>query len=881
MSEEQRPTGGAASPPDIASIFAAAVRSHQSGATGEAERLYRQVLALNPDHVQCLYYLGIVQMQIGRPDPAIELFDRAIELNGGNPEYRYNAGVAYQLLGRTAEAVAQYRKAIAIKPDHAEAHMNLGNALKEQGKLAEATECYKRVIGLKPDVAAAHYNLANVIAAFGRNDEALAHYQRALALNPDFPEVHNNLGNVLLAQDKVDDAAAHFERALALNPRLVAAHVGRGNVQRERGDADGAAEHYRRALALNPDDADAHNNLGTLLLAQGNPDGAEEHYQHALKARPDLAEAHNNLGIVLMAEGKPEEASARYRQALILKPEFTEAHNNLARALMAEGKTGQALATLVQVIDASRAQESKTLFVQCVRTIAAGPDVGKLRDVVTRSLTEHWGRPSDLAWIATTLIKANDALVACIRRAADVRAIAGGMKTELADFTAIYADPLLRRLLVSVPIADVELERVLIAIRRYVLESATNGTAIDDDVLAFAAALAQQCFINEYVFALDDEEIAYAEQLRDALVEALASGVDIAPLQVIAVASYFALYTLPGALALLDRTYVADVADVLSQQIREPREEAKLTHSLACLTAVEDEVSLKVREQYEENPYPRWVHAAPAGTPMPIDQHLRAKFPHAFFRPLNKRSLDLLIAGCGTGQHAIETTRQFAGAKTLAIDLSRKSLAYAMRKTRELQLTNIDYAQADILELGSIERTFDVIEASGVLHHMADPLAGWRVLLDRLRPGGFMALGFYSEIARRDIVTVRTFIASRGYRPTANDIRRCRQELIGWTDGTPVKNVTASVDFFSTSGCRDLLFHVQEHRLTLPQISAFLAEHDLEFLGFEIDTAGLQRYRKTFPQDKAMTDLALWHDFETDNPSTFAGMYQFWVQKRV
>src|SRR5439155_11233681 len=133
-------------------------------------------------------------------------------------------------------------------------------------------------------------------------------------------------------------------------------------------------------------------------------------------------------------------------------------------------------------------------------------------------------------------------------------------------------------------------------------------------------------------------------------------------------------------------------------------------------------------------------------------------------------------------------------AKVLAVDLSRASLAYAMRKTRALGRTNIEYAQADILKLGSLEKSFDVIESSGVLHHLADPLAGWRVLLTLLRPGGFMAIGLYSEIARADIVATRAFIAGQGYRPTAEDIRRCRQDLLD--AGERFKNVTASGDFF-------------------------------------------------------------------------------------
>jgi hypothetical protein len=162
-----------------------------------------------------------------------------------------------------------------------------------------------------------------------------------------------------------------------------------------------------------------------------------------------------------------------------------------------------------------------------------------------------------------------------------------------------------------------------------------------------------------------------------------------------------------------------------------------------------------------------------------------------------------------------------------------------------------------------------------VLHHLSDVRAGWRVLLKLLRPGGFMRVGLYSELARRGIVAARAFILERSYRPTADDIRRCRQDLLN----SPLKDVARAGDFFSMSECRDLLFHVQERRLTLPEIKSFIAENGLRFIGFEFAPQVMQHYRNVFGGDRFMRDLDRWHAFETENPDTFAGMYQFWVQK--
>jgi 2-polyprenyl-3-methyl-5-hydroxy-6-metoxy-1,4-benzoquinol methylase len=435
----------------------------------------------------------------------------------------------------------------------------------------------------------------------------------------------------------------------------------------------------------------------------------------------------------------------------------------------------------------------------------------------------------------------------------------------------------------STPIRDIELERFLTAVRFTMLEAASAGPdshQVEEKALGCFCALAQQCFINEYIFAHTDDEIEKAQRLRALLVEALMSGTSIPEIWLVAVAAYFPLASLPGAALILERPWPDPVAALAARQVRESQEERQLQTLIPRLTSIEDGVSLLVKQQYEENPYPRWMKAAPVGKATTVDGYLRRQFPWVSLRNVAKKSsIEILVAGCGTGQHSIETARRFTGAQVLAVDLSLASLCYAKRKTRELGLNNIEYAQADILQLGSIGRVFDVIEASGVLHHLSDPFAGWRLLLSMLRSGGFMRLGLYSKLARKDLVDARRFITERGYRPSAEDIRRCRQELTSFGDDTPLKRATEWSDFFSTSTCRDLLFHVQEHQFTLPEISAFLNQNRLEFLGFTLPGHVLQNFRRRFPSDKTMTNLDHWHSFETENPMIFAGMYQFWIQK--
>ena len=146
-----------------------------------------------------------------------------------------------------------------------------------------------------------------------------------------------------------------------------------------------------------------------------------------------------------------------------------------------------------------------------------------------------------------------------------------------------------------------------------------------------------------------------------------------------------------------------------------------------------------------------------------------------------------------------------------------------------------------------------------------------------------MRIGLYSERGRRHVVHARrVHRRSTASTPTppasAPPARRLRAAA---AEDELLARVARNEDFFSLSGCRDMLFHVQETRLTLPDIAAMLQTLGLQFLGFEFADSGITaaRYRQRFPGDAAMRDLGNWHRYEEDNLDSFARMYQFWARK--
>jgi hypothetical protein len=143
-----------------------------------------------------------------------------------------------------------------------------------------------------------------------------------------------------------------------------------------------------------------------------------------------------------------------------------------------------------------------------------------------------------------------------------------------------------------------------------------------------------------------------------------------------------------------------------------------------------------------------------------------------------------------------------------------------------------------------------------------------------------MRLGFYSELARKDIVGVRNLISNQGVGTSPHEIRDYRKHMLGLKNVEDYGFATSSSDFFSTSACRDLLFHVQEHRMDLKILSDFFKAHNLNFLGFEIDSSVIRSYKNRFSNDPSMTNLNQWQIYEEENPNTFRSMYQFWIQKK-
>ncbi|MEP6670408.1 MAG: tetratricopeptide repeat protein [Chthoniobacter sp.] len=317
----------------ISQALELAVQHHEAGRLAEAGTIYRQILAVQPDHAEAHHLLGVIAHHEGREEAAVELIGRSIRLGWKTGAAFSNLGEAYRGMGRLEEAITAYRDALQLHPDHAAAHYNLGLALHSQGQWGDAITAFRRAIELGAVHADAQSNLGASLAKQGQLAEAVAAYRGALRLRPDAAESYFNLGVVLTQRGEIEDAIAAYRSAIRLGPEFAEAQQNLGAALIDQGQSEAAIVALHRALELKPEYVEAQYNLGNALRDQERLDDAVEAFRRAIELQPDYLGAQNNLGNIYKELGRLEEAVAAFRRASECPGADAAVQSNLIMAL--------------------------------------------------------------------------------------------------------------------------------------------------------------------------------------------------------------------------------------------------------------------------------------------------------------------------------------------------------------------------------------------------------------------------------------------------------------------------------------------------------------------------------------------------------------------
>ncbi len=628
-----------------------------------------------------------------------------------------------------------------------------------------------------------------------------------------------------------------------------------------------AAKYYQLFIDKGFTDHIAFSNYGVILKDLGKLKDAEILTRKAIKINSNFSEAYSNLSIILRDLGKLKDAEMSARKAIEITPDLVDAHINLAIILRDLENAKDAFDSYFKVIELN--PEISNIYISIITLLSESDpshlDKFKLNKVLDIVLEKKDVRHQEL-FNAFNFLYGN-------------RLISNFSKLDFSsvEFKTIINNKLIINAFKKIIFKDSELEKVLTNCRAYMCNRiAKNSNTINFHELQFIIALGEQCFLNEYVYSLTEEENISIDKIISQV-----RGYELNEIKVSILACYFPLYKLLEGIPSLKsfHSYDKRFMELMYSQILEPLQEIELSNNIKKIGSINNLISQEVKVQYEENPYPRWRYGFLFGSnKISINNVINNQIkPNKIHFHMPNREIKVLIAGCGTGNQILQTQR-YKNANIIALDLSSSSLSYAQRKMNEIGINNVELVQMDILDVELLEEKFDIIECMGVLHHMQKPIEGLQKLLSVLQNDGFIKLGLYSELARQDIVKARKYIATNKLGSNDKDIRDFRKKIIS-DDLTELNCFKTFADFYSLSQCRDLCFHSKEHRFTIIQLQELLQLNNLNFLGFQLPKSLKSLYKNYFPEDKTQTNLQNWVELEEKHPNSFIKMYRFWVSK--
>lgn len=596
------------------------------------------------------------------------------------------------------------------------------------------------------------------------------------------------------------------------------------------------------------------------------------------------AEGWSRRGSAAVDAGDLETAKQCFKRAAQLDRSNGSRRFHLALVLEALHEFGEAAQELTEALrlDPNMTDATRRLAGLCTRRVL--PETLRLNPLGLKAALGHDAVARDIiAELALRHLSCQEPL----RRAREIGRSKGWLVAAqglcLKRTGQLLRDGLFLEILRTSVIRSPDFERLLTSLRRVLLLEMPVERFSDRDLVLFAIALMQQCWVNEYVWAVSPEETRVAGDQPIALGELL-DGDMRSGVQFLLASLYQPLSKILGRnvdLRRLASIRPQPLSDVTARHVAQQMDDEARLARLPRLGTPADVTSRQVASHYEAHPYPRWTRLGMNLRPDEFRRNLMQYF-HPDKLTFMDRPFEVLIAGCGTGMHAIQAALlSGANAQVLGIDLSAPSLAYAWRMADHFDVANVRFMQADLQQLGSLadfRSRFRVIECVGVLHHLADPFQSWRSLIPCLAPGGLMTIGLYSARARRNLMALRSDPAYPG--PGCDDaqLRAFRQLLMARPDGEPGSELKSTPDFYTASGFRDLVLHVSERCLSIPEIESFLADNGLVFRGFQPSL--LFDFLRQHSADVAWPgSLLRWAELEEALPNLFASMYRFWCEK--
>ena len=702
----------------------------------------------------------------------------------------------------------------------------------------KAIKLYEKCAKSFPNHIYSKLNLSFLYYKLNQLEIAEKIIEEAIQLKPSLPNGHCIRGLILKGLDKYDESRLSLEKAIELDKNYFDAYINLGLLNKDFNKYNEAEEYYLKALEINNKSAIAHLNLGACYKEKQDLDKAILHTKMAIEIDNKLENCYLNLATIYNQIGDYKKSLSLTKKEILFNKN-SELSYQLISELIKKGE-------LLDTSEKDNRELLKNLLNR--KDISHRELFGNINSLISKEILE------ELSILESKLYE-NNKFNILIKDKELVKALS----------LLIFCSPLW--------------EKVLGNIRKNILLNYSDKDKISNSIFNFIIGLGSQCFLNEYVYYISTEEKDKLKELKKIINNNKNQDYKLA-----IISCYQSLSSINDEIINLN-TYIPnkkELNNLLNLQFKELNAEKKISKGIKKIGNIKDSTSKEVKKQYELNPYPRWRYNSYAKeNKLNFLSVINSEISPNTIKPnsvqLTNKKINILIAGCGTGIQIIEASR-YSNCEITAIDLSNSSISYAKRKVDEYGLKNINFIEMDLLELTSLNKRFDLIECSGVLHHMNEPSKGLSNLFDVLEPEGFLKLGLYSKYAREEILKARKLIKEKDIKPNIDGIRNFRNDLLNG-EIKEVNEISDWSDFYSTSMCRDLCFHTHENCYTLIEIKNMLKVSNLEFLGFTLSKEIRDKYQIDNKDKDSLKNLELWDKFEKLNPNSFREMYQFWSRK--
>ena len=749
---------------------------------------------------------------------------------------------------------------------------SLANKYFQEGKFDEAYEIYKEISNSDPKNANSINQIARILLQKSKYKEALEYFKKTLSLKPNNPIICFNISNLLLQLNQINSAEKYLDKGLMLNPDH---HFGlfiKGKIHFKKKEFEFAIKELSNSFEQNEHNYQTLKWIAESYHSLEKRKEAKLFFEKYISKEEKDDEVLNTLGVFEFEEKNYERALDFFEKSIQSSSTNKQAIQNKSLSLIRLKKFEESLKNLMKLLVLNQDEAlTKALFIECVINISLETFIKFSNDesfkhIFLKIFNNEEFDDRKLQPYAIIILQE----LGFYKNA----------KEFINDFDkSSYIYNLFIALLKKDFVKDLATEKNIREIKKYLLEKriSKESNLILKGKSELLFLFTKQSFMSEYISddILKNSISKKCILLEKEIIKSISSK-NFSQEDLFLLASYVPIEKISYKI----KDYIIKnnegtnfLNEFVTLNIFNAYEEEEISKEIKKIDTIKDKVSKKVKNQYENNPYPRWGLLENINT-LNFDEFLKNEISYKISDKFIKKP-DLLIAGCGTGRHPILAGKQYFTKNIDAIDISLSSLSYAKRKAIENKI-DINFFECDILNVSQLEKEFDVIESIGVIHHMEDPKRGLKKLVNVLKRNGFIKIGLYSSIARKDINLLRHKIRNENKNLSPENIKNFRNNLIE-EENEIIYSLRNFSDFFSLSEFRDLLFHVQEHQYTIDDLILLMEENSLKFLGFSIRQSIQEEFISKYGYD--LRNLDKWKNFEIKYPSTFIEMYNFWCQK--